>query len=353
MGEAPRSPREGAGLRIVRPAIPTLVLQTAHLGDVVLTLPLLLRLAEQAGPVDVVTTPEAAPILEGHPAVRRVIAFDKRGVARGVSGLWRLARQLRGAGYHQAILVQGSLRTGLLAWLAGIPNRVGFAGAPGAMFYTERRRRPETGHMSARLGALEGGAGVPRPWLTPSPRSQSGAATWLDQAGVDGEFIVLAPYARWGTKRWPGFAELARRLPGPLVIIGGRSDRTEAEALAGQDPERIRVAAGTLSLPETAALIARARVVIANDSIALHLATALDRPVVAIFGPTVPAFGFGPLSGTVVEHPDLSCRPCSDHGPAVCPLGHHRCMRELSADTVALAVSAILGRPDRTDDGWS
>ena len=68
-------------------------------------------------------------------------------------------------------------------------------------------------------------------------------------------------------------------------------------------------------------------------------------PVVAVFGPTVPGFGFGPRgpNDRVVEHPSLACRPCSAHGPQVCPLGHHRCMRDLSVETVAAAVEAVLG----------
>jgi heptosyltransferase-2 len=321
----------------------TLVLQTAHLGDVVLTLPLLMRLAARVGPVDVVTTPEAAPLVTDHAAVRRVIPFDKHATARGPVALWRLASELRTGGYARAILVQGSLRTGLLAWLAGIPSRIGFAGSPGAILYTMRQPRPEVGHWSERLLALDpGAAAVPPPWLKPGDGPRSRVAAWLEAGGIEGDFTVLAPYARWGTKRWPGFMQLADRLEGPLVIVGGPGDRTEALALATADPARIRVAAGALSLPETAALIARARVVVTNDSVALHLATALNRPAVAIFGPTVPAFGFGPLSGVVVEHAGLACRPCSAHGPARCPLGHHRCMREVPVEAVVNAVSAIL-----------
>ena len=90
-------------------------------------------------------------------------------------------------------------------------------------------------------------------------------------------------------------------------------------------------------------LLGRASVLVTNDSAPLHLATAVGTPVVAIFGPTVPAFGFGPrgFRDRVIEHPSLPCRPCSAHGPHVCPLGHHRCMRELSIDEVAAAVAAV------------
>jgi heptosyltransferase-2 len=110
-------------------------------------------------------------------------------------------------------------------------------------------------------------------------------------------------------------------------------------------PGRAHSAAGQLGLRASAALLARAAVLVTNDSAPLHLATAVGTPVVAVFGPTVPGFGFGPRGPTdrVVEHPSLACRPCSAHGPQVCPLGHHRCMREISVEAVAAAVAAVTG----------
>jgi heptosyltransferase-2 len=117
-----------------------------------------------------------------------------------------------------------------------------------------------------------------------------------------------------------------------------------ADVLA-RAPGRAHSAAGELGLRASAALLARAAVLVTNDSAPLHLATAVGTPIVAVFGPTVPSFGFGPRGrrDVVVEHPSLGCRPCSAHGPQVCPLGHHRCMRELSVETVAAAVEAVLG----------
>src|SRR5919197_719485 len=108
--------------------MPAVVIQTAFLGDVVLTTPLLETLARRHGPVDVVTTPAAAPLLATHPAVRRVIPFDKRGADRGLSGLLALARRLRAERYDVAYLPHRSLRTAGLAWVAGVPGGVGFRG---------------------------------------------------------------------------------------------------------------------------------------------------------------------------------------------------------------------------------
>jgi len=135
---------------------PVLVIQTAFLGDVVLTTPLLTRLADRHGPLDVVTTPAAAPLLETHPAVRRVVAYDKRGADRGWTGFQRLADRLREHRYSRAYLPHRSWRSAALAFSAQIPERVGFEDSPAAFLYTQRVRRPVKSHESMRLLALAG-----------------------------------------------------------------------------------------------------------------------------------------------------------------------------------------------------
>jgi heptosyltransferase-2 len=322
----------------------TLVIQTAHLGDVVLTLPLLALLADRYGPVDLVTTPAAAPLAEPHPAVRRIIPFDKHGTDGGLRGLLRVGSTLREAGYARAVLPHGSLRSAALAWLSGARERIGFAGAAGAIAYTRRIPSPAAAHMTVRLAALaQAAAPMAPPWLHLTASDHAAASEWLAARGLTTPFIILAPGSRWGTKRWPGFGELALALEHPIVVIGGAEDRALAEAITRPAPGRAWSAAGALGLRASAALIARAALLVTNDSVALHLATALVRPVVAIFGPTVTEFGFGPLGDEpVVERAGLACRPCSAHGPATCPLGHHRCMQEIGVARVAAVVAERL-----------
>jgi heptosyltransferase-2 len=99
-------------------------------------------------------------------------------------------------------------------------------------------------------------------------------------------------------------------------------------------------ACGRLALREAAALIERAAVLVTNDSAPLHVAAAVGTPIVAVFGPTVPDFGFGPRGprDVVVERLGLACRPCSAHGPRTCPLGHHRCMQDIHVEDVLRAI---------------
>lgn len=322
-----------------------LVIQTAFLGDVVLTTPLLAALAARHGPVDVVTIPAAAPLLATHPAVRQVIPFDKNGVDRGWIGGYRMARRLRRQDYARVYLPHRSWRSGLLTLIAGIPERIGFA--DGAWYlYTETRPRPASGHEADRLLALaavgETGSGPPVD-LALAEADYLAADEWLARHGVSPGFIALAPGSIWGTKRWPYYAELAARLEAQVVAVGAAEDRALGEEVVQAAPGRAWNASGELTLRASAALIARSRVLVTNDSAPLHLATAVGTPIVAIFGPTVPAFGFGPRRARdrIVEHQHLTCRPCSPHGPQRCPLGHHRCMRELALDTVLATIKAI------------
>jgi lipopolysaccharide heptosyltransferase II len=327
----------------VRPS--TLVIQTAFLGDVVLTTPLLSVLADRHGPVDVVTTPAAATLLEGHPAVHTVLRYDKHGAGRGWRGLKQMGALLRARGYRRVYLPHRSLRSGALAIWSGAAERIGFADSPAAITYTTRVPRPQGGHEIERLLAL---AGVTSSEASPvslrlSPDDYAAADAWLGSHGVTSRFAALAPGSVWGTKRWPYYAELASGLDRTSVIVGGPDDMLLAEAIIAATPGRVVSAAGALSLRGSAALIQRAAVLITNDSAPLHLATAVGTPVVALFGPTVPEFGFGPrrAGDLALGREGLSCRPCSRHGPQTCPLGHHRCMRDLSVDIVLKAVTAV------------
>jgi lipopolysaccharide heptosyltransferase II len=325
----------------------TLVIQTAFLGDVVLTTPLLSALAERHGPLDVVTTPAAAVLLETHPAVAEVIRYDKRGAEAGTAGLWRLGRRLRARRYVRVYLPHGSWRSAALALLTGAAERTGFADSTAAVTYTTRVPAADHGHQIDRLLSLAGprvGA-VPPVSLGLTRDDRLAAERWLAQRGIGPGFVALAPGSIWGTKRWPYYPALAAATAGAIVVLGGEEDAALAAEIQAAAPGRTHSAAGTVSLRAAAALLEQAAVLVTNDSAPLHLATAAGTPVVAVFGPTVPAFGFGPRGqrDLVVEHDRLACRPCSSHGPRVCPLGHHRCMRELSVERVGAAVAALTG----------
>ena len=344
-----------------RPA--SLVIQTSFLGDMVLTTPLIEELAAR-GPVDVVATPAAAALLANNPHVRDVIRYDKRGDARGLSGLWRASRTLRerqdgeARDVRTAYLAQGSARSAMLALLAGIRERVGFETSAGRALYTRAVAYRDDRHHAERLWRLSQAddAASPaalRPRLYPGLEEVSQVDALLKEAGhtPDIPLIALAPGSVWATKRWPGYpalaAALAREFAGRawIVTIGGVGDALlAAEIVAAAAPHTVVDAMGRLSLLASAELIDRCAVLVTNDSAPQHLASAMGTPTVALFGPTVPEFGFGPLAArqAVLGRDDLPCRPCHRHGPEHCPLGHWRCMMELAPDDVAARTIALL-----------
>jgi heptosyltransferase II len=336
------------GQPVSRSGGPVLVIQTAFLGDVVLTTPLLTVLAGRYGPVDVVTTPAAASLLEQHPSVRDVFRYDKHGADRGLKGMRRLGRQLRRGGYARVYLPHRSVRSAALGLWSGAPERIGFADSPAAITYTKRVPRPQGGHEVERLLSLAGmmpGESVPPVSLELAPTDQAAAGSWLASHNVGPDFVALAPGSVWGTKRWSHYGELAARLDRSTVVVGSAEDAPLGEAIVAASGGRAVNAAGALTLRGSAALLQRAAALVTNDSAPLHLATAVGTPIVAIFGPTVPEFGFGPRrpGDVTLGHQDLPCRPCSKHGPQVCPLGHHRCMRDLSVDAVLAALASVAG----------
>ena len=330
----------------------SLVIQTSFIGDTVLTTPLIAELSRR-GPVDVVTTPLSATLLANNPHIRSVIPYDKRKADSGVAGFFRMAKRLRAFSYDAAYLAQGSVRSAALAFAGGVGRRVGFASHAGKPLYTERVEYREDLHHAARLLRLAKPDALPsrseiRPRLYPGIPERGAVDRLLalhDSLADDRPVVALAPGSVWETKRWPFYAELAGELASRahVIVVGSTDDAPLATQIASAAPGVIN-ATGALTLLGSAELIRRCNVLVTNDSAPQHLASAVDTPTIAVFGPTVPSFGFGPLArdSITVGHEALDCRPCDKHGPRRCPLGHWRCMRELTPAFVAERVFEVL-----------
>lgn len=342
----------------MRPVDRILVLQTAFLGDVILTLPLVQVLKEffAFSSVDVVVIPRAANILSGHPDIRRIIEFDKRGRDAGIGGLWRLAMKLRRERYSLALVPHRSLRSALLVLLAGVPIRLGFTKSAGRFLFTKRVAYENGVHEIDRNLSLLKGIGIGtyafrRPALYPSAEDSDAVSTYLAQSfsGKLPPLIAIAPGTVWNTKRWfkERFAELAARFVADgfgVVLIGGGDDQELCGEIAAAGGTGVVNSAGRLSMLQSAELIRHSRLLVCNDSAPLHLATAVGTPILAIFGATVPDFGFGPVGerDVVVETRGLSCRPCSIHGGDRCPIKTFDCMDRITTERVYQKAQALL-----------
>lgn len=339
-------------------------LQTGFLGDIVITTAAFRFVREHFPEIKqyLITTPIGAAALKGHPDLEKVLVFDKRG-----KGLWseagRLKKELKALDLGKVWMLQThkSFRSSFLCRLIGLPTVTYFESQCG--FLAKKRVfRVAVLHEAQRILLLLEALGVDRklfqsakPFLSPMTQGK----VWDEVREFKGEhtLIAIAPGSVWGTKRWPSeyYGELVQKLldrsDARVVIIGSKDEipaakEVEDKILAGER-QRVLNLAGKTNLDDLRSIFPQLNLLISNDSSPLHYASAFRTPTLAIFGATVPALGFGPLSPKArVAEIDLICRPCSAHGPQTCPLGHFKCMLEQKpnfiADQVFNQFSAIM-----------
>jgi len=319
-----------------------LVLQTAFLGDVLLTMPLLatLRSAFPSTSVELITTPTGSAALEGLPCVDAIHVLDKRGHHRSLSSLRQFASKIREGGIDLLLVPHRSARSALLAYALRARASATWSSAVARFATTHVLPYPWAMHEADRnLHLLQ-------PWLSnippkeslritlAAPKAQEGAAALL--ADVRRPFIVLATESAWATKELPEqqasqvVAQIERH--GVPVVRLGSTSRSPLNSTSASIDLR-----GRTTIQEAAAVVARAACVISVDSASLHMASLQAVPVIGIFGPTTPEFGFGPwgTSSSIVQHSQLQCRPCSAHGQPRCPLRHHHCMTNIHTSAIA------------------
>jgi heptosyltransferase II len=344
-----------------------LVIQTAFLGDIVLTTSFLANLRRLLPDAEILflTTPAGTKVLQPSSFRVRPVPYDKRGADRGLGGFLRKARELRDFAPDLVFCLHRSLRSTLLARVAG-GNTIGFREGAGSVLFGQRVARPagafeaEKNHALLTAWAGEKAKSLPLfPSLGVSPEDESAAQSLLQGLG---EFVALAPSSVWATKRWPAdrFARLAAMLWEKkglrCVLVGGSepADLEVAKALvsavhaSGKGVPLPLDLIGKTPLGALKSVLSRAKLVVANDSAPLHVAIAMGAPVLGVFGPTTKSLGFFPLAPAglagVAEHSHLDCRPCGLHGHHACPRGHFRCMLELSPEAVYLEAEKLLCR---------
>lgn len=323
------------------------VMQTAFIGDVLLTLPLMkaLRIALPDASLSLITTPAGAEVVAGVDFIDRVVAFDKRGEHRTTTGMRTFAQQL--GAVDVLIVPHKSVRTLRLVRMIKAPFVVTYDDAWTKYAATVKVPYPIDRHDADRHFALLQGLLPSTAWckeqLVPITLSDADDVAIARGHVRDlGAYVVLAPGSAWPTKQWPldSMQELASTIvsAGLRVVVVG--DASVNGRLAGPG---ITDLAGALTMRQSAAVIAGSEALVSNDSAPLHIASLQNVPAVAIFGPTTPAFGFGPFSNrhAVVEL-DLACRPCSPHGTVACPIGTHACMKGIDVDAVMHALRIVL-----------
>jgi lipopolysaccharide heptosyltransferase I len=360
-----------------------LIIKPSAFGDVLHTLPVLVKLRARypAARIDWLITPENAELVRYHPSLSNIVLFARRDYARwnrvlaAGAGLVKLVRALQAARYDLVIDLHGQFRSAFFALASGAPIRLGF----------DRPIRPRTKKTSAIQtiprhgwrGAREGSwlayshrIAIPTldihavdryMWLGPMlglddqppdlrvywpPEAETRVDALLSRNGLR-SFGILVPGTIWRTKHWheEGFAAVGRYLlqQGLGVILAGTMrERPRCQAIASSCPGAVDLS-GQTNLADLAAVMNRSAINVTNDSGSMHLAVALNRPVVSVFGPTSPTW-IGPYGRPeAVVRADLPCSPCYFRRLSQCP-NDHACMKQVSAEQVIERVQSVLAQ---------
>lgn len=304
--------------------------------------------------IDVLAPPWSAPLLERMPEVRRAVAIPVKHGELGLAKRWRLGRQLRQECYQQAIVLPNSFKSALLPVIAGIPQRTGWRGEMrygllNDLRLLDEQALPLMAQRFVHLGLPAGTQPVTRlmpPQLVTDEVAVKHSAEKFE-LDISLPTLTLCPGAEFGaSKRWPPehFAEVARDYLSQgwqVLLHGSVNDAPVCAAIVdacGTQP-RCHNLAGRTTLAEAVDLLSLATAVVSNDSGLMHIAAALQRPLVTIYGSTSPGFT-PPLSEQVsLLQADIECAPCFARE---CPLGHHRCMRDIKPEAVVSKLGALV-----------
>jgi len=330
-----------------------LVIAPSWIGDTILAQPLFARLHEKhPGLVlDAFAPAWAAPVLSRMGEVRRVIPNPFSHGEFNLAGRWRVGRELAREGYDASIVLPNSWKSALPPFFAGIPLRIGFKGEARRGLLNRIHRLDEAAlpQLAQRYALLAEDVGATTPAPLAEPHLQvnaEGVRATLSALGLDAAPapVAFCPGAEYGpAKRWPAahFAELARRLVQtdfPVWIVGSAKDApvgAEIERLSGGASRNL---CGRTDLAQAIDLLSCARLVVSNDSGLMHVAAALQRPLVALYGSSSPAYT-PPLSRQArILSLGIECSPCFQRE---CPLGHFKCLNDLTPGHVFDAMKGM------------
>ncbi|MCH7819781.1 MAG: lipopolysaccharide heptosyltransferase II [Candidatus Marinimicrobia bacterium] len=324
-----------------------LVIQTAFLGDVIMSTPLIKALREifPKSEIDILTIPATSIVFKENPNVTNILHYDKRKPFRKFVSFIDLIFKLRKRKYDLAVSIQSSLSSSFLMQLGKIPTRVGFARQK---FVTIPVTHESGLHIRERyinlLKPFSDNNFDLQTEIFWSQGEEQKAQQIVQEYRDDKYLLGIAPGSVWNTKRWPKeyFAVLLGLLEKnniKVILIGGQEDRLLCDQILEKSGAKALNLAGNLSVLESAAVIQKLDLMVTNDSASLHIANAVKTDVNAFFGPTVHRFGCYPYQpDDKMLEIDLYCRPCSKHGSRRCPEKHFRCMREIKPETAFEAI---------------
>ena len=330
-----------------------LIIQTAFAGDVILTLPMVQVLKENYpdSEISFLCIPGVTNILENNPFISELIIYDKKNKQKGLWKFWKLVKEIQGKKFDLVISPHRSLRSTLISYFSKARQTISFDVSAISSKYKTRVVYKSNLHEIIRNLSLLAPLGIIKnEIITPKLFSSEEDKKIVDELlsgfkiEVDEKFIAIAPGSVWFTKTFPDikFAKVLSILGDfnyKVVMIGGSEDAGLCAKIKvlGKNLKAYN-AAGKLSYLQSAELIRRSKVLLTNDSAPMHLANAVGTKVAAIFGATIPEFGFYPTGkdDIVFQTNGLKCRPCSIHGGNHCPIKTFICMNKIDESDITI-----------------
>lgn len=322
-----------------------LVIQTAFLGDVILSLPLVQVIKQQIKDctIDFLCIPKTMEILNNNPYVENIILYDKYGEGKGIQGLSKITDEVKKNKYDVVISVQRFLRSTLIAKRSGAKKTISYDKSVFSFLYTDKVKYQKKHEILRVLDLLEplGIKNLPllKPELFPSDEDKDEVVKIYKGLGVSNakDLICIAPGSVWFTKRFPkekfvSFLNMMDSDKVKVALIGGKDDEKLCNYIIRNTTNNdVYSFAGKLTILQSAELIKNSALLMTNDSAPLHIGNAVGTKVIAIFGSTTKDFGFYPIgeSDKIYEISGLKCRPCSNHGKQVCPIHTFDCMNSI------------------------
>jgi heptosyltransferase-2 len=329
-----------------------LLIQTAFLGDLIITTSLIREIKIQYPDcdLDILVNQGTERVLDGLPYLTKVIPFNKK--ESNFISFWKLIQSLRKNHYDICIAAHFSFRSSLISYLSRAKIRIGYKESGFSFLHTKLVSRPLRGfHEIQKLKSLLNPESIDLkdcilPELIPTEKSKSEFLKFKSEYNLK-NYIIISPSSVWETKKLPHtkFIELSKliltKFPNYQIVLTGSSKDSALcesilESLVNEFNVRIKNLAGLTDLNELIPIIQNSKLVITNDSSPTHYASATNTPVIVIYGATIPDFGYGPLSNKswISQVDGLKCRPCGIHGGNICPEVHFKCMNDQDLNSI-------------------
>lgn len=333
-----------------------LVIQTAFIGDAILTLPMIQKLKElnHNCQIHVLGIPSTKEIFSASECIDKVIVIDKRNKHRSIAGLLRFIKEIKANNYSRIYSPHRSLRTSFIVLKLGVKETYGFSNSSLKHVYKHIVKYiPEHHEVQRNMDLIGFSAGNDGWKILPRINRDTGIEqkinSYISENVLTQKFAAVAPGSVWKTKVYPTeyFAEIITALHSKgyfTLIIGSESDRELCEGLSKGLHGKAISTAGLFSITETIELLRKADILISNDSAPAHMGVCVDIPVLSIFCSTVPGFGFYPYNSksAFLSYDDLSCKPCGIHGHNECPVKTFECGYMLKPQIVISKIEEML-----------